>query len=275
MVYICDVDYHMVHAMIRVVRKAIFLIVIVCISQLAFSDARFMGLEEVVAVSDFIGIIDVESTEQIGQIFDEDLPRRGYWEYSQKNTFHVKEIIKSSDFVDIEMNRIDTLWAEKSFICAGASYRPGRYLVFLESVGQNEWITNNHQLGGIRIENDNVEFGRHINARKDSTLISLTEAKKAINKCLLDSPVFEIEANIPSDLLYNEWQEGREFQKLWFHIYNPPPEFWPQWLISFARGFIETDCEEYETATQRGGSYNLSVHWENGYLIIDSIKPRE
>ena len=45
-----------------------------------------------------------------------------------------------------------TLWAEKTFICASAHYEPGRYLAFLESVGPNEWITLNHQQGALRID---------------------------------------------------------------------------------------------------------------------------
>ncbi|MEE9554831.1 MAG: hypothetical protein V3W18_11080 [candidate division Zixibacteria bacterium] len=233
-----------------------------------------MDLEELVAVSDFIGVVEVDSSEMLGEIFNPNLPKRGYWEYAQKNRFHVIEIIKSATFIDVELDRIDTLWAEKSFICAAASYSPGKYLVFLEAVAKNEWITINHQLGGIEIENDSVEFGWYKNSRMKNALISLAEAQKAINKCMIDSPVFEIEVTIPSDLLYNEWQENREYQKVIFHIYNPPSEFWPDGLTNFARCFIKISCEDYESVTQNGGNYHLSVHWENGYLIVDSIKPK-
>ncbi len=248
---------------------------ILCISKPAFSEARFMDLEELAAISDFIGVIDIESTEQIGQVFDEDLPRRGYWTYSQKNSFIINSIIKESEWIKIDTKRSNILWAEKSFICASASYRPGRYLVFLESVGPEEWITLNHQLGALGIENDSVEFGWYTTRNKDRFNMPLDKAERKIRECFLNSPTLTIEADITPELIYNAWHEGREFQKLWFHVYNPPSRDWPKGLTNFTRSFIKSEIVDYKDIAKRGGRYKIKAYWEMGYLIVESIEPKK
>jgi hypothetical protein len=259
----------------KVVGKILLLIAIICISRDALSKPRYMALDELVAVSDFIGVIQVDSSETVGHLFDPDLPIKRYNSYSQKNLFNVIDIIKSSEFIDIEMNRTDTLWAGESFICAQAYYRPGLYLVFLENMGPGEWVNFNYQRGAIRIENDSVEFGWYIDPRRQPATISLAEAEKNIRGYLLDSPVFEFEIDVYMKHRYNEWREDREYQKIYYPIYNPSFEFWPDGLRSLTGFFIKTDRDQYEYMTQSGSNYYLSVHWVKGYLVIDSVKPKE
>ncbi len=256
----------------RLIGRFVFFLIMLCASGNALSKARYMELAELIAVSDFIGVITVDSSVVLGQLFDPDLPIKRYNSYSQKNMFHVVDIIKSSEFINIELNRVDTLWAGESFICAQAFYQPGPYLVFLEAIGPGEWINFNYQLGAITIKDDSVEFGWYIDSRKESTKILLTNAEQYIKEQLLDSPVFEIEVNVHMKHRFNNWQEDREYQKIWFPIYNPSLEYWPDGLRSLTGFFIKTDRVQHENMTQSGAEYNLYVHWQNGYLVIDSVK---
>ncbi len=68
--------------------------IFICNVQFSNAKAIFMGLEEVIAVSDFIGVIEITKPEKIGELFQENLPKRGFWKYSQKNIFKVISIIK-------------------------------------------------------------------------------------------------------------------------------------------------------------------------------------
>jgi hypothetical protein len=261
--------------MMRLIRKFLLLLIVLCASRDALSKARYMELAELTAVSDFIGIVMVDSSVTLGHIFDPGLPIRRYNSYSQKNLFHVTDIIKSSEFIDIELNRSDTLWAGESFICAQAYYRPGLYLVFLETIGPGEWTNFNYQLGALRIENDSVDFGWYINPRKGHANIPLAEATKYIKELLLDSPTFEIEVGVHMKHRLNEWLEDREYQKVWYPIYNPSFEFWPDGLRSLTGFFTRADCDQYERMTRSGADYYLWVHWQNGYLVIDSTRAKD
>ena len=86
-------------------KTIIFLVIFLFSIQFAHAKARFMGLEEVVAVSDFIGIVEVTSSEIIGEPFQENLPQKGYWQYSQKNIFKILSIIKTSPIVSVDTNK--------------------------------------------------------------------------------------------------------------------------------------------------------------------------
>lgn len=257
--------------------KHIF-IIIFCIfwcTQFAFTKARFMGLEELVAVSDFIGIIEVKTSIKIGQKFEKDLPQKGFWKYSQKNTFEILSIIKKSKGTEFNYMVPQVLWAQKSFICARAVYKPGKYLVFLESIDSNEWITINHHQGALAIENNRIEFGWYLNNKGKNQKITKVVAKEKIEKGLLNSPVFSIDIKMPPDLMYNQWRDGQEFQKLWFHVYNPPSRHWPKGLSHFVRAFTKREKDSYEYLVKRGGNGTLKAHWKNGSLIVDSIRMKK
>jgi hypothetical protein len=169
---------------IRYILLTILISLGLCTVQSAHGKARFMGLEELVAVCDFIGVIEIIRTEKVGEKFQDDLPRKGHWKYSQKNSFNILYSIKTSAATKTDPAALQVLWAEKTFICASASYKPGRYLVFLKSVDLNEWITINHQLGALLIENNIVDFNYYLTQKDTSPKISIETAEEKIKKYL-------------------------------------------------------------------------------------------
>lgn len=64
----------------------LWIIIFVCLAfnESAWTEARFMKMEELVAKSDVIAVIEVIGSEKIGDPFEENLPRKGYWTYAQK-----------------------------------------------------------------------------------------------------------------------------------------------------------------------------------------------
>jgi hypothetical protein len=107
----------------------------------ALSKAYFMGLKEVIANSAVVAIIEGPRSESLGQMGSEGRPKKGLWTYAQKNSFRFVEMFKASDWMTVNQEQDQMLWAEKTFICASDSYALGKYVVFLESAGTNEWST--------------------------------------------------------------------------------------------------------------------------------------
>lgn len=149
-----------------------------------FAKARFMGLKELAATSDIVAVISVTETTSLGPMGSEGLPKKGHWTYTQNNTFRFVEVLKTSDWIHFDQEQDQMLWAEKTFICARASYAPGKYVAFLKSVGTNEWITVNHHLGGLRIDDDgNVPaFNWYLDSANNEKTLSLNEVKRKIQK---------------------------------------------------------------------------------------------
>lgn len=149
-----------------------------------FAKARFMGLKELVTSSDVVAVISVTETASLGQMGSEGLPKKGHWTYTQKNTFRFVDVLKTSGWINFDQEQHQMLWAGKTFICARASYAPGKYVAFLKSVGTNEWITVNHHLGGLRIGGDgNVPtFNWYLDSANNEKTLSLNEVKRNIHK---------------------------------------------------------------------------------------------
>jgi hypothetical protein len=141
-----------------------------------------MGLIEVSKRSDIIALIEIIKTEDLGEIFDKDLPQKGFFTYAQKNHFFFKEIIKNKKNLEVELRDLGILWARKSYNCDLISYLPGTFLVFLEHVEGNEWVTLNHSLGGYQLQPDGVLVGsrgnKYFYGEPNS---SLKKAKEMIN----------------------------------------------------------------------------------------------
>ena len=127
---------------------------LVVLPRSAIAKAHFMGLDAAVAASDAVALVQIESSEKVDERAEK--PKKGDWTYGQKNVFRLVEFIKRAPFVDPAPKTPQVLWAEKDFICASESFRPGSYLVFLESVEPNEWIPVNHDMGGLRVEKNVV-----------------------------------------------------------------------------------------------------------------------
>jgi hypothetical protein len=139
--------------------------------QTAAAKARFIGLDELVAISDVIAIIEVNKSEKLGEPFEDHIPQKGYYQYAQKNTFQFLEFIKVHEDATPDKEQMHTLWANKNFKCARAIYEKGKYLVFLENITSKEWITLNHNDGALRIDDAN-------RVNWDSKLIEKDESKK-------------------------------------------------------------------------------------------------
>lgn len=261
-------------------------------SQSAYAKARFMGLEELVAVSDVIAVIEVIKSEKMGEQFDKGLPKKGFWNYAQRNKFKFIEFIKVQKGAVLDTKKPQILWAKKSFVCASASYAKGRYLVFLENVGENEWITLNDHLGGLAVDGkgDVAGFGFY-REKGYSEAVDIKESKEAILKALIDKEQVSFYARIDPAFkpIYNVWREGCPFQKLWLHIeeytwieekYTKTEIIgkWPRGLTLFVRGFINTDDikrKSFEKMIEKGGTFQITGIWEKGYLYLRSIQNKE
>ena len=65
--------------------KLWFVVIIYCLHLPATqAKARFMGLGELVSVSDTIAVIEVVKTKQLKYSHDTKLHKKGFWKYRQK-----------------------------------------------------------------------------------------------------------------------------------------------------------------------------------------------
>ena len=154
----------------------------------------------------------------------------------------------------------------------------GKYLVFLESAGENEWITVNDSWGGLKIDDaGNVErFGVYGDSREWQKAVRLAEARKAIAAVVLDGRAVTCTAKISPGFYprFNRWVAGAPSQKLIFHVYEPPSENWPTGLRGWVRAFARPDVldkPQYESIAQQGGEYRVTGTWTEGGLFIASI----
>lgn len=246
-----------------------------------FAAAEYMGIEELVAFSDVVAVIKVTETESLGDRFDQDLPKKDFWNYAQKNTFQFISLLKDGGFIEFDQKKDQMLWAEKSFICAYASYTIGTYLVFLESVGANEWVTVNHELGGLEIDGNTLRFGWYYAGSKDDKgKFTLSHVKASIEEVVLHDKKVSFKAKISPFPIntYNKWRSGESFQKLLMIVPKPPNMHWPDPFAVKVKGFIDESTiskEKYQSITEHGGQYNVKASWVKGYLLIESIIPLE
>jgi len=255
----------------------LMIIISICFvfNQSAYSKARFMQLEELVAVSDIIAVIEVIRVEKIGNRFDKNLPKKGYSTYAQKNSFKFFEFIKVRNDNLLDKDKTHILWAEKSFICASASYAIGKYLVFLENVEENEWITINHQRGGLPIDKDNYIKGFDFYIEGSEQGVDLENAKILISNVMFDKEKVSFSAQVNPKSIYNLWKKGVSSQKLVFNIKGEPDGKWPKYLFYFIKGFIKTDSIEkalFEKIINRGGTFDMIGIWKEGQLELVFIQ---
>lgn len=136
------------------------------------ADPSYLRLEELVRKSDLIGVIEVLKTT-------EDKKKIAPWLYQRKNTFVIIKKYKGA-----ALSTKQTLWSEKNYICARASYLPGKYLVFLKRTPDLQWITLNHELGALRLNKELLlDFSRYSNM-PSSKRWPLEKAKQRILEAL-------------------------------------------------------------------------------------------
>jgi len=279
--------------------------VVLCyiLTQSAYGDVSFMGLEELVAVSDVIAVIEVTQSEKMGEFFGKNLPKKGFWSYAQRNNFKFIEFIKAQEGAVPDIKSLQVLWAQESFICANVSYTKGRYLVFLENVGKNEWVTLNFQFGGLPIDEDGnvARFGVYkvdkenrlidFDFSKAKEAINVKEAREMILKSKLNKKQISFYARVDPAFLniYNIWRDSSPFQKLYFHIeeytwineeYTKTKVIgkWPKGLILSVRGYINTskiDRGAFLKMTKEGGAFKIRGVWKQGYLYLESIQSEQ
>jgi hypothetical protein len=226
--------------------------------------ARFMDLSEAVAAADAVAVVRIESSAKVrGQ-------KKGYWTYGQRNTFRFIELVKRAPFVVPPLDKQQILWAEKNFICASERARPGRYLLFLQSVEPGEWIPVNHYMGMLPIEQESVRWPY---ADKFDAVLTLAQAKAAVTtaKTAARGGV-RFTADIVGTFkgLYNGWIPSRSHQVLVFHVDGAPPSPWMGELL-FARAMVPRDVadrKDYESWIETDGRLAVVGEWVDGSLVI-------
>ena len=106
--------------------------------------AAFMRAGALLERTQTIAIVDVSRVTKVEA-------KGTHWTYGQKAEVAVVEVLRGT------LPDAFSLFAEKSFICARASYAEGRYLVFLKRDG-DFWVTTNHHLGQFRIRGEQVQW---------------------------------------------------------------------------------------------------------------------
>jgi hypothetical protein len=225
--------------------------------------ARFMDLPATVAAADAVAIVQVDSGEKVPGT------KKGYWTYGQKSSFRFIEIIKRAPFVAASNTDPQILWAEKDFICASESVRPGRYLLFLESVDPSEWIPVNHDRGVLPIEGETVPwpYAGTVNTKR-----TLAQAKASIVQAKALSGTVRFTAEIVGSFagLYNRWVPSRSHQVLVFHLHGKAPSPWPAEHL-FARAVVPkevADRDEYDAWVNGDGKLSVRAEWIDGALVI-------
>lgn len=232
-------------------------------SNRAEGKARFMDLPAAVAAADAVAIVQVDSVEKVPGT------KKGYWTYGQKSSFRFIEILKRAPFVAASSTDPQILWAEKDFICASESVRPGRYLVFLESVDPNEWIPVNHGMGVLPIEDGAVPwpYAGTVNSKR-----ALAQAKASVVRAKASSGTVRFTAEIVGSFagLYNRWVPSRSHQVLVFHLSGKAPTPWPAEHL-FARAVVPNevaDHDEYDSWVDGDGKLSVRAEWIDGNLVI-------
>ena len=225
--------------------------------------AHFMDLPAAVAAADAIAVVQVETSEKVAG------RKKGYWTYGQKNRFRFLEFVKRAPFVDSVVKEPQVLWAEKDFICASESFRPGQYLLFLESVEPGEWIAVNHHMGVLPIEQGMVAWPY---AQRFDEKRTVALAKAAVAQAKVERGTVRFTAEIVGSFhgLYNRWMPSRGHQVLVFHLNGKAPSPWPA-EHSFARAVVPRDVadrETYEAWVKADGALAVKADWVDGSLVI-------
>ncbi len=262
------------------------------ISETSYAEARFMGIEELIAVSDAIAVIDVKKSEKLGEIYDKNIPEINGWRYAQKNYFKFLKLIKFKSWEKPDLNKIYILWAEKSFECARASYKKGLYLVFLEYVGKGEWVTINHQYGGLRTGDNNIVYNFEYYLRNDTSnngdkmkKYSLKEAEREIEKRIIKKGKTEFYGIIVSkpDYYKKNNKESKEsiYRKIKIRIKENVEingkivkkgisGIWPRGLQYMVKAYIKNG--EYSNIINNKNTFLFEGFWKDGYLFIKIVK---
>ena len=125
--------------------KPIFLALFLMLA-IARADAKaaFQSLEQMIATSEAIAVVQIQKTEKISI-------KGEHWTYGQKATARVERILKG------DLPKQIALYGDENFECAQCRFAPGRMLVFLKREG-NLWTGNNWHLGAREVKNGRVEW---------------------------------------------------------------------------------------------------------------------
>ena len=178
--------------------------------------AHFMDLPAAVADADAVAVVQVETSEKVtGQ-------KKGYWTYGQRNTFRFLELVKRAPFVEPVIKERQILWGEKDFVCESESFRPGLYLLFLESIERGEWVSTNHYRGVLPIEQNTVAWPY---AERRDAVRTVDQAKAAVARAKATHGSVRFTAEIFSSLngVYNRWIASRSHQVLVFDLHGKAP----------------------------------------------------
>ena len=123
---------------------SIFAFAVMALPAPVSAKARFLGMTELVETADVIAVVEVTETREVEQVGE-------HWTYRQEADVTRVKMIKG------RLPAFFRIHAQKDFICARASYEPGRYLVFLRAE-KDLYTPVNHHLGALQIDEDQVSW---------------------------------------------------------------------------------------------------------------------
>jgi hypothetical protein len=126
---------------------------ILLFSSLGHAEIRLMPREELIGQADYIGLVRVLEVRKVSRV-----PRPGVWGLgglAKDATVEVKETVKGRSSSRLII-AFDT-----SISCPNVQYEVGEtYVVFLERVDDNHYVTINHEQGREVVKNGKIQGWR-------------------------------------------------------------------------------------------------------------------
>lgn len=232
--------------------------------------ARFMNLAETVVRSDLVAEIEVGAIAKVTH-----RPALDTWSYSQRVSARVLSVVKRAPtLASDETSQGITIWAEKGFICARATFKKGRYLAFLRRVGNAEFVVVNHDRGALPFTGQHVDFSFFVRAAKQQTL---AQVRAAIAAKLPDRPFGPIAVTIgKANIWANQWVPGQPLQKLYISPRHNVPS-WPvglSWMVPVLVRPSLLPRTRFEAVTKAPrGEWKLSGVWRGGSFVVTALSP--
>ena len=172
-----------------------------------------------------------------------------------------------------EATRPLTVWAEKEFICARASLKPGRYLLFLRRVTDSEYVVVNHEYGARAVLKGMLDLSFYDRGAKQRPV---TAFPAMLAKALPDGPSGPIAVKIAKSVIWaNQWVPQQPMQKLYVSL-NNNVRSWPyglSWMVPALFSPTLLSRQRFERLTRAPhGTWKMVGVWRKGSFLLTSIE---